>query len=257
MTRQEFFETIKNNCNNEIEYLIELLKLRGFLFDTINGELCLNDSSYREDAKFLSELLTQCRCGSLIKKRVILNAGANSTDLEKIFVESPPIEGVYEAAGGNSFKHRMHGESVPAELLDNFIARYIKAIAACNVLVSASCDGNHPGMNKIFIMTKERTSRIWHKLICTMCLAGRYNINWNSDCTAVEFDDTSKYSTYYEMNRAAEYLYANRQEIRGILNTVMKEMAGSFFLEHSAEEIEYKFIKRASELFCNSLLLQK
>lgn len=258
MTKDDFFAALRSQCGNEREYLLELLKVRGFLFENLYGELHLSDSSYKEDAWYLNDLLIQCGCGKMENKAVILLSQPNIEAMEKIFADNPPIEGLYENStnGGSNFKHRIHGESVPVELLDPFIARYIKAISACSVPTTASCDGNHPQMNRMYLMIKDRTSRIWHKLICVMCLAGVYNIKWNVDCTVVEFDETTKYSTYYEINRAAEYLYEHRQTIRGILNTAMMDMAGCFFQDHSADEIEQNFINKATQLFCNNALLR-
>lgn len=257
-TREDFLAEIGKNCRNRTEYLIELLKVRGFLFEKLYGELHMSDTSFKEDAPFLNELLRQYGYGHLEGKKVVINPNPDPILLEALFVNDAPIEGSYEGAGGSGskFKHRVHGESVPVKLLDPFIARYVKAITACSVPTTASCDGNHPQMNQMFLMIKDRTSRIWHKLICMMLLAGVYDIRWNSDCTAVEFDESVKYQTYFEMNRAAEYLYDNRQEIRKILNSAMREMAGSFFLNHSAEEIEKAFISKVSMLFCNSPLMR-
>ncbi len=258
MNREDFFVELRQKCNNETEYLLELLKLRGFLFENLHGELRLSDMSYKEDAWFLNDLLVQCFCGKMKGKEVFLLSKPNIAAMEKVFADNPPIEGAYEndANGRSTFKHRIHGETVPVELLDPFIARYIKAISACSVPTIASCDGNHPQMNQMYLMIKDRTSRIWHKLICVMCLAGVYEIKWNADCTAIEFDEKTKYNTYWELNRAAEYLYDHRQIIRGILNTAMMDLAGCFFQEHSADEIENAFINKVTQLFCNSVLLR-
>lgn len=255
MTNKEFFERLRNQFNNGNDYLIELLRLRGFVIEERADGLHLNDNPHKDDSACLRKLFTEYHCGELIGSRIIIDAGADVLSLEGMFADEPPIEGIYERTGsGNGFRHRVHGEDVPVALLDPFIARYIKAISACSVRVKASCDGNHPRMDRLVIMIEDRVSRLWHQMIYEKCLAGMCSVSWNRDYTAAELRPDNKYNTYYDLNKAAAWLYGHRQEIRGILNRTLREIAGCF-RDHSEGEIERSFVVKADSLFDESMPL--
>ena len=70
----------------------------------------------------------------------------------------------------------------------------------------------------------------------------------------MRFSAETKFSTYCEVNKAAEYLYANRKEIRRIKDTAFGGISNGYLKHHTSEEIEKEFIGRATELFDSSNL---
>ena len=255
MTRNEFFEKLKNESETNQDFILTLLKLRGFLIEKDRDKLYLSDNSHMSDFKYLYDLLEKYELGEIVNSKIVLYDTDCSKFIENEFRENNQI-------GGEScsvfrdwryFRNREHGHKAAVSWLEPFIAHYIKAISACCVLTVGSCDGNHPGKNMMFIMTEGAGSIPWHKLICEKCLVGKYDINWINDYTAMKFSPNTKYDTYYEVNRAAEFLYKNRIKIRNIKDTAFQGMADiGLRYRHASEEIEKEFIGRASELFDKS-----
>lgn len=256
MTKDEFFEELRRKTDSNKAFIIEVLKLRGFLFDDSSDELILSDNSYSSDSKYLYKLFEKYNLGKMVDGRIEINDADCAAFIQEEFRENNQIvsESCSRNYGWSYFKRREHGHKVAVSWLEPFIARYIKAISACCVLTVGSCDGNHPQRDKMLIMTEGMGSIPWHKLICEKCLVGKYDINWINDCTAIKFSPNTKYDTYYEVNKAAEYLYSNRKEIRRIKAAVFQGLSDSYLKHHSSDEIEKEFVGRASELFDSSYL---
>lgn len=251
MNQNELFEKIKNESVSEKEYVIKILKMRGFLFEEISNELYISDNSHCSDGEYLNKLLKKYKIGYVQGDKVIIeNMECNELIANEfcnyIQVEKPSC---WNERDWRWFKRREHGEKVAVSCLEPFIARYIKAISACCVLTVGSCDGNHSGKNKMYIMTEGEGSIPWLRLICEKCLNDKFDIRWTDKYRSMVFSDETKYATYYEVNKAAEYLYAKRKAIRQIKNTAFSEITNVFLKSHSSEEIEKKFIGIASELF--------
>lgn len=250
MTQKDFFEKIRSECSSNKEYILELLKLRGFLFEEKTNGLILSDNSHHSDAKYLDELLRRYNMGRLIQNEVVLSDGDCNEFINIEFREYNQIAApsCWQARDWSWFKRIEYGRKAPVSCLEPYIARYIKAISACGVFTVGSCDGNHPKCSKMIIMTEGEGSIPWHKLLCEKLLVDRFNINWTDDCAAMSFTDETKYATYYEVNKAAELLYMNRKEIRSVRSTALSGMTQSYFRNHTSEEIEKEFIGRAAEL---------
>ncbi len=132
--------------------------------------------------------------------------------------------------------------------LEPFVARYIKAISACGVSTWLSCDGNiSPSHNEIVIGMDGKPNKLWHKIICERCLASRFNLRWNSTFEKIRFSEKSKWRTYIELNRAAEYLYDNREKLRGIKWKATEGISTSMAVHLSDEELAKLFIDRVNE----------
>lgn len=255
LTRTEFFNAIHNNCFGEKEYLVELLKLRGFILDINDNEIMLSDNGHKSDAKYLNELLNKYKLGHVKEQNVIINEVIDASLFEQEFKENISIggEACIVTTDWRWFKHREHGEKVAVEVLEPFIARYVKAISACCVLTAGCCDGNHPGKNKMFLQLSGYGSVPWHMLICKYILRDKYNINWINDYTAIELKPETKYMMYYELNKAAEVIYDNRIQIRSVKNKVLGEMTNSYLKKTTPDEIEKKFIEKATAILSKNL----
>lgn len=256
MNRAGFFETIRSACSSEREYVIEVLKARGFLLDETSDGLMISDNSAKYDSRELDGLLKQYHLGHVSGDKVIIE----NTDCAELI--STEFGGDYRRnyeAGYSTwrdkwtyFKSREHGCKVSALTLEPFIARYIKALSACGVLTWCSCDGDHQGRrgSQMIVEMEGDGSTLWHKLICDTCIGRSFNIKFkfDRDVMLIRLSDKTKFLTYYKLNRAAEFLYANRQTLREIKRAVMMDMSGSCLRHCSSEEIGREFEARASEL---------
>ncbi|WP_352398535.1 hypothetical protein [[Clostridium] aminophilum] len=256
MTRKEFFEKIRSKNRSNETFVIELLKLRGFLFDDNPVNLVLSDNSHSLDEEYLLELLEKYNLGKIKDGRIEINDVDCTEFIQTEFRESNQIQipSCWKNRSWQYFKNRIHGEKVAVRYLEPFIARYIKAISACCVLTVGSCDGNHPQGNRMYIMMDGEGSNSWHKLICEKCLAEKFDIDWINQYTAMKFSPMNRYNTYYEVNKAAEYVYSLRKEIRNIKNAAFQDISSSYLKHHSSEEIETKFVDIAAKLFDRSNL---
>lgn len=254
MKRDAFFHKILERCNSIEQYLVELLRVRGFLIDEESGIYSLSDNGHTGDGEYLLKLLKKYHLGAVDGNAITIYSGIHVEDFIQEFAENNQIgfPSIMVNKSWKYFKRREHGEKVPVSWLEPFIARYIKAISACCVLTVGSCDGNHPGKNKMFIMTEGKGSIPWHNLICEKCLVDKFAIHWMRDYTAMRFSTKTKYATYSEVNMAAEYLYSHRKEIRKIKHLAFSDIKNSFLKSHTSEDIEREFIGRASELFDES-----
>ena len=265
MNRADFFARIRQSCKSEQDYLIALIKARGFLVEIIDGKPCLSDNSclhderYMDDARYLNRLLAGSECGSLCGSEIVPSSDLNVAAFEDLFDARPPYGGESWCNGYNwqYFQRREHAWKVDVSCLDSFIARYIKAISACCIFTGGSCDGNHPGRSTMVIDMSVIGSEIWHELICKKYIINRYNIEWNSRCTVVKFTERTKYETYYEVNCAADFLYRNRQKFREIKRKALRDLSPSYFRHHSFEEIKALFSERVNRLFAENPICEE
>lgn len=91
MTRTDFFEALKDNCSTEKEYLIGLIKLRGFLLVEKDNRLYMSDNSHSDDPKYLDSLLRKYEIGRLNINIPITNTTdptkVRSRNFTKLFFE--------------------------------------------------------------------------------------------------------------------------------------------------------------------------
>ena len=254
MTKDELFEKIKSDSASDEEYLINLLKFRGFLIDAGEQGYSLSDNGHVKDATYLDKLLQEYDIGKVDGSKIIVTHADNAKLLFKEFKEKEKIEAC--ACGRNFgwsyFKGRTYGKKAAVSWLEPYIARYVKAISACGVMTVGSCDGNHEGTRRMLLQLENIGSWQWHKVICEKCLAGRFNIPWRSKYTEIFLRPETKFDTYYEVNKAAEFLYDNRIAIRQIKRLALSDMTNSYFKHHTNEEIAEEFTKRAEKLFDES-----
>ena len=246
----EFFDKIKSHCSSNEEYIIELLKARGFLLDIENGNTFFSDNAHVVDAHYLKDILKNYNLGKLKDGVLIINQKANAKAYEESFVHSELFGAPYE---GNDrtwswFKNRIHGKKYPVEFLEHYIARYVKAISACGVYTVSSCDGNHDGLKRAHILVEHPGSKVWHKAMWVNCLYKLFEINWDEEYLAFSFPEKDRYNTYYKINRAAAFIYDHRLCFRQIKKNAFADISASY-LRHSDDfEIEERFYGNVSVL---------
>lgn len=230
-----FFDAIKAKCSNDKEYAAEILKARGFLLE--DEGLILSNNSHRDDATYLEELLKE-------------------TNLENIFYKNNRIG--YETRtypqSWRRFMSNKHAPKVSLRILEPFVARYVKAISACGVATSKSCDGNHyppERFQTVIVDFSGKANALWHEIICKRLLAGNFDLKWElNGCRAeIKFNKMNKWQTYTELNRAAEFLYNNRIKIRQIRREASDGISVSMARHLSDNELAKIFSERANKLF--------
>ncbi len=254
MTKEELFERIKSESASEEEYLINLLKFRGFLIDAGEQGYSLSDNGAREDPGYLDKLLKKYDLGQVEGNKLIITNADNAKLFLQEFKEGTRIlvEACGRDFGWSYFKSRPCGHKAAVSWLEPYIARYVKAISACGVLTAGSCDGNHEGSKRMYLQLENQGSAPWLKVISEKCLVGRFRIRWIHEYQAMHLKPEIQFDTYYEVNKAAEFLYENRLAIRKIKRLALSDMSNSYFKHHTDEEITEEFTKRAEKLFDES-----
>ena len=241
-------ESLKDQCYPKAQYSAEVLKARGFLLE--DGELALSDNSHRHDATYLNLLLQRDRLGEVIDGKIFLRPDAN---VEKIFYRHNRIggEALCNGYGWEKFVRDTYAPKVAVSDLEPFIARYVKAISACSVNTWLSCHGNHLERNsqRILIDFTSKPDRLWHEIICKRLLDGRFNLNRDNEYSKIEFDKSTKWQTYIEINRAGKFLYNNRIKIRQIRREAARGIRTCMARRLSDEELTEIFSERANKLF--------
>lgn len=226
MTREIFFQKLQEECKTDEEYCVKLIEARGFIIQQdAQGNMYLSQENHIEDTTTLNKYLEHVGC--VENGMVMLTTPYDYTYLEN---EAFPEE---KEIGGDSvniirdwyyFKGYLKGVTVPLSWLEPFIARYVRAINACGVLTVGSCDGNHINKYELYLMPDGEESVRWHRLIYEECLRDRFHIVWKTfqpknghpRNITMTFIDGDKYGTYFELNKAAEFLYKNRGQILNI-----------------------------------------
>lgn len=241
-----FFNAIKAKCLGYEEYAAEIIKARGFLLE--DNALILSDNSHKDDADYLNELLTAENIGKVEGNKIIIFPGG---DVEKIFYRDNYISEVATSNGETwkKFIHNSFAQKVPVKILEPFVARYVKAISACGVQTWLSCDGNHIGKHGILIEPEAGAPALWHKIICKKCLAEKFNLRWNEGYDKIELNQMTKWKIYIELNRAAEFLYNHRLEIRAIRRKASDEIINNMTKKLSDAELAEMFERNANKLF--------
>ena len=140
-----------------------------------------------------------------------------------------------------------YAPKVPVWLLEKFIARYVKAISACGIQTHGSYDGNHhrPRYRGICIKISSVMGKIWHKILCERLLYKRFKFRWVEDNgrIIIKIHKMNKWFVYSELNRAAEFLYNHRIEIRQIKHEVCKEINNNKIIGRTTDIVEFFFRK--------------
>ena len=252
MEREEFFEKIRFESGSDEEYLLNLLKLRGFLFTENEDGIMLSDNGHALDGEYLESLLTQYNLGTVKNGMVTLSGNDCTEFIENEFQDGKRISYEccwYTRRDWDYFRRRWHGYKVEVRWLEPFIARYVKAVSSCCVLTATSCDGNHPNKIKMSLQCEGNPSTVWYRLICENCLVRKFDIKWLDNYRYMFFRRKDRYGTYYEVNRAAEYLYNNRLWIRGVKYMALDNLNKKYIRSRPAGEIEQEFIENATKLF--------
>ena len=249
---EKFFNPIKQKCFSKEEYATELLKARGFLLE--DKGLVLSDNSHKWDAEYLNRLLTSENIGEVQGDKIIIFQNAN---VEKIFYSGIQYGSESFLAYAVPFLRYDYAPKVFVGLLEKFIARYVKAISACGIQTHGSCDGNHhrPPYRGICIEISSGMGEIWHKILCERLLYKRFKFRWveGNGRIIIKIHKMNKWFMYSEINRAAEFLYNHRIEIRKIKHDACEEINNIQVIDRTTDIMEF-FSESANKLFDKILI---
>lgn len=249
-----FFQYIKSISTSYSDYQKKLLEARVFLLEEIDDKLFLSAEQpmLKQDISFLKKLFKKYNLGEIKDREITIKTNAY---MENLFY-SPDVSGSEAFSSGetwNQFCSREQGMAVDIELLEPYIAKFIKTIVACGVSTSGSCDGNHDNINfakRMIIDIDTIPSQAWYTAICEKYLAGKFELKWRNRYKKIVIPNNQKYKTYIELNKAAEYLFNHKDEILHIRKqmTSGNEM-DMVSLDSSLKEVEERIYNRACTLF--------
>ena len=227
------------------DYLIR----RGFLLEVTDEGISLSDNAEKSDNAFLDKLLREYHIGYLDPKGVIILEHPNNIDtLSRMF---DPIErgtiGVGSCNQNRSWyavSKRNYAAKIPVLWLEPNIALYIKALSACGIYTGGCCDGNHPGVNRLYIEFDGPIYQQFHKCIWTILINAIYDISWNENYNAIDLskDRQKQYDLLYE---AGKYIYEHRIQIQNIRKDASKWMNKKIIKRLTSKEICERFLYEA------------
>ena len=249
ISEQDFFSEIISDAVTTEDCIFAILEARGVLLTKQDGKLYLSDNADKDDITFLSAGFERYALGKVIPTNkvnalaeVLISDTARVEDAVSFFNEEnvisfPIIEN--DQPWGMLVNHSF-GKKVPLRILEPFVARYVKAISACGVTTSLSCDGNSQRQNCIRIRA-EYPFNIWHELLCDCFIPHEYGIKFDDEGRWF-FSHKTKYSHYLKLNQAAEFLYRNREKIREIKSNACSTITASEIKHLSNEKLKALFV---------------
>lgn len=243
-------EMMVNEKTDVKEKVIEILRFRGFLIDTVSDGYMLSDNScLPHDEKYLAKLLSENNLGTVHERRIILNEDCDADKLINSFESIGIIGGEAMFSIWIDWRHfsrNSHGPKIPVERLELYVARYIKAISACGVSTWCSCDGDI-GVSRIAIYFSGYGDRAWHNILFDKFLKRRFGIERNDE-GRIRLPRHRKQEIYLAVNKAAEFLYEHRIAFRRIKKEALEGRTCSYFRHTPVEIIEKDFIEKAGAL---------
>ncbi len=260
---ETFIASLILNSSNE-EAIISLLKARGFLIDSVQDKYCLSDNSYppvcqlqksykTSDLEYLKSILRETEIGFVDnQERIRLEKTDDITVqhfAEYLFPREPvdpiyPEEMCFKDYSWKYLRSNHYGEKVAVCCLEPYIARYVKAISSCGLSTKSSCDGFHKNSHALFILFFCKPYELWHVHLWKHYLSKLFKLEWNRTYSRISLKN-NRFLTYSNINRAAEFLYDNRIELRQTLNNSVQYITESLTKHYSTEDTLYMVIERA------------
>lgn len=286
--------------------LLTVLNARGFLFEYRDEMIYLSDNLCFDDWPgvntlgigdhiFLDKILRKYNLGYIerVEEKIF---GESKYSLQMSIIRPPEFDDLcnvfkeYQGLEGNCvqsfrygkgvsdeefFHNRMHGLKVPASVIEPGIARFVKALTACGISTTMSCDGHFDVKKNAWIKFKSNMDLLWFRLIidCAVFPLKSPDISFNYAIPAGEeymdvriFKNSSNVIHYYqELQYIAHFLYQNRIKFRLMKNKICREYLAQnseVYSKKNYEIISYYFPKfgcpefeeEKSELEANHIL---
>lgn len=233
---------IKNKI--EIQFLkelsspIEVLIARGFIFESLGNNqykyyFDRDHSRYTEgertDYDDLFNLCESTKMGFFDTKTGVLSIENEGIDLIPILFTNdgrsfPVCE--WDQGFDFYFEHPFYFNPVGVLELEPFVARYIKALHACEIRTDFCCDdyGFHNTVSRrdhkghIIIRATGLLWKKWHKWVVEHYISTTIPLQWNDECTEIIFEREQVAEVYNNLQCAAGILFENRKKIVSIYN---------------------------------------
>lgn len=220
---------------------IDALIARGFLFEPVEDNLYkyyfdIEHSRYMEgdrtDYDDLVDICGSTGIGNFDVQTGILTIENDNVDLVPVlFTKDRRSFPVCESDQGFEYYllHSWEFNPVGVIELEPFVARYIKALHACNIRTDFCCDdyGFHNTKSKmdqkehIVIKATGLLWKCWHKWVVENFISQEVALPWNNDCTEVVFEGEHIADIYENLQLAASILFAKRQEIISLYDSAI------------------------------------
>ena len=140
----------------------------------------------------------------------------------------------------------IYGIKVDPFKLEPFVARYVNAVNGIGAKTNSSCDGWHKHSNNtLFVEFKDRYSRIWHKVMCSL-LNDSNGIEWlyegNTAILVLPKTDKMKIQKYIALNKNAEAFEQRSNEMLQLKRVLMLKLKGKTKNNVPDEQIEKWFV---------------
>ncbi len=266
--KDDFWKTIIGDSTDNVEKLYKVLSARGFFLELKDGIINVLDNNHIEDFDYLDKLLKESGIGHLkilherrknvnvsdkwdghlrkethiVKDGVIeLDDLSRTTDLIALItntIVTDQIGYVCCWTGGTNpwwrFLNRVNGEKVPVKELETYIARFIRALTACGMGTAVSCDGNHRKLaRKVWIGFEWKGNDMFYKAICEKVLNERFNVHFSLE---IPLYKENQYGLYYKLNKAADYLFENREYFRNLKKEFYKRYTDNYLSKNTNDE---------------------
>ncbi len=267
MNETAYFDNIISQYSSKENAIIGLLEARGFFIDKNGNEHYVSDNATINDANYLKLGLEKNNLGTvetdkmIIRERgyhrvlmpytakVLIDNNANIDNVIDFFKSSGRIsqEVTYGERRWSEFVYREFGRKCDVQVLEPYIAYYVKAISACGVWTNFSCDGNHIPKERVTVGSYYPYS-IWQEMIEKYYLSGIDQCFINMQ-TGISINEANQYDIYFKIYKAAAYLYHNRYRIRKQKSIVTKDFNRKIYRKHNSKSLEFMFREK-----CESIL---
>lgn len=229
-----------------------MLRKRGFLIDKVKEQYFLSDNSDVSDWDYLNDILVNDNWGKVYRDgRIEIRTEISKNDFGFLFNESPrgligTESNIKELGWYKVYRHR-YTDKIPVAWLEPYIARYIKALSSCGISTGGCCDGNHPGMEKMFIEFDGPIYQEYHALLWQYYLNMRFDIAWNDKYNEINLKENREHQ-YEMLNIVAEYIYENRNFFIDIRLEAAKWMNKKSIKCITKSEIKEHFLKEVKNI---------
>lgn len=235
------------------EYLlVELLKRRGFLIEYKDNRIYLSDNSHQDDWKYLNSILRDRGIGYCTATGMISVLDVQKTAmLNELFYPtkkgSVGVGSCYQTHPWIYLKIRDHANKIPVSWLEPNIAYYIKALSACGIYTGGCCDGNHKGINTLYIEFDGPVYRELHQCLWNVQLQKRFDIKWENSFTGIDLSKCRE-KQYFELYKAADFIYENRGYYQDVRKLAAQWMTKKLIKRSNYDELKNRFTEEFTAL---------
>lgn len=268
---QEFITYLPGTLCAPDHWGFTILEARGFLLEKdVNNTYVLSGNAHPDDRIFLGNFLQQTRLGRLNQDIIELYENIQPFQFASLFSHHKNIDGGHFSHydGWYSFKRRKHGRKIPVEYLDPYIARLVKSLSAIGILTDMSCDGYRKKPGDIskhpWIVFTDSINAVYFRVLFDTFIQKNTDITceWTvskkgapDEVSSLVISSNDRLQIYREIQQVACLLYDNRQLLRQLKKSTIKDCKGTSHKKmETDEEFGFQtFSECASHFFSESI----